>query len=246
MIVGVFVWVVTCLMLIGRFVVGFKSLSTKVSAQLQLSTSLDFSILPELVVFDLDACLWLPEMYTLREIPTTDDRIFGKLGESNGCVGLRSSGEVIRLFPDAVEILQSIYQGKYTGLRCAVASSADTPRATAVAKASLSLLEIMPGITMKDVFSNGWDSTFEGNIQIGRQSPLSSNKATSHFPIIREATKIPYDKMIYFDDCLWDDHCTNVAKQCPGVVTQRTPSGLRKRDWENCLKSYAQRYSTQS
>lgn len=29
-----------------------------------------FSVLPELIVFDLDDCLWTPEMYTLSEIPT--------------------------------------------------------------------------------------------------------------------------------------------------------------------------------
>ena len=48
--------------------------------------------------------------------------------------------------------------------------------------------------------------------------------------------------MIFFDDCLWGDHCTQVANNCEGVVTQRTPRGLQMREWEMALNSYHQRY----
>ena len=39
--------------------------------------------------------------------------------------------------------------------------------------------------------------------QIGRQPPLSSNKAKSHFPRLKEATGVPFDQMLFFDDCNW-------------------------------------------
>lgn len=35
-------------------------------------------VFPELVVFDLDQCLWSPEMYTLHELPSK--KIYGRLG----------------------------------------------------------------------------------------------------------------------------------------------------------------------
>lgn len=38
--------------------------------------------LPRLVVFDLDQCLWSPEMYLLREIPT--ERVYGELPNGVG------------------------------------------------------------------------------------------------------------------------------------------------------------------
>lgn len=37
---------------------------------------------PELVVFDLDDCLWHPEMYTLQEIPSR--KILGSLPNNVG------------------------------------------------------------------------------------------------------------------------------------------------------------------
>ena len=51
-----------------------------------------FKIYPELVVFDLDMCLWSPEMYTLSEIPTPGDAIRGKLGDldTEGVISVKS------------------------------------------------------------------------------------------------------------------------------------------------------------
>ena len=40
---------------------------------------------------------------------------------------------------------------------------------------------------------------------------------------LREDTGIPYNEMLFFDDCLRTDYCAIVAKNCPGVVTQATP-----------------------
>lgn len=214
-----------------------------------VETDSDFvAVFPELVVFDLDACLWLPEMYTLSEIPSLEDRVIGRLGKSpdTGCAGVKSGYEVIRLFPDAIDVLRDFYEGKYPNSRLAIASSADTPLASQIARATLSLLEIAPGVTMKDVFCRGWETGFEGNILIGRQPPLSSNKAKSHFPILQEQTGIAYTKMIFFDDCGWDDHCAAVAQQCPGVVTQRTPRGLQRREWEMCLRNYQRKQAPTS
>ena len=82
------------------------------------------------------------------------------------------------------------------------------------------------------------------SLQIGRSPPLSSNKAQTHFPILREATGVPYDGMLFFDDSNWSDHCGIVERNCPGVVTQRTPRGMTEFEWEQGLKKYAQRYGS--
>jgi magnesium-dependent phosphatase 1 len=77
-------------------------------------------------------------------------------------------------------------------------------------------------------------------MQIGRTSPLSEDKSRSHFPIIREKTGIAYNRMLFFDDCLWSDHCATVSRNCAGVVSKRTPSGLQTTDWVAGLKAFHQ------
>ena len=199
---------------------------------------------PELIVFDLDQCLWTPEMYTLSVVPSKDRVKLGPLGScGHGIVGVHSGREVIQLFPDALKVLQEIYLDKYPGMKIAAASSADTPMAVKIGKTAMSLLEVLPGVTMRDVFAKNWEDKFDGNIQIGRTPPLSSDKASTHFPILRQLTGISYDKMLFFDDCQWGDHCERVANKCPGVIAIRTPNGLQWNEWERGLAEYASRYS---
>ena len=160
-------------------------------------------LLPELVVFDLDMCVWSPEMYTLSHIPGEKDIVRGSLGAyGEGVIGVKSDYEMIRLFPSAMKVLQDIYLNVYgNNLRIAVASSADTPHAVSIGRAAMNLLEVLPGVTLRQVIAKGWPEGFEGNIQVGRTPPLSSNKAETHFPILRRETQIAYENMIFLDDC---------------------------------------------
>eukprot|EP00873_Tetraselmis_striata_P010928 jgi/Tetstr1/431192/TSEL_020904.t1 len=208
----------------------------------------DANLLPALAVFDLDACLWDQEMFELSEVVDTANPIMGPLGDAGeGVVGARSGREVIRLHPGALFALQRFHAGQYPGMRAAAASSADTPKAERIGRSALDLLEVVPGVTVRQVLGAGWPEGFGGNLQIGRQPPLSSNKAATHFPRLRSFTGIPYDRMLFFDDCNWGDHCGAVSAGCVeeesrlGPVTVRTPRGLMPADWENGLKLYSER-----
>jgi len=80
--------------------------------------------------------------------------------------------------------------------------------------------------------------------QIGRQPPLSPNKAATHFPRLREATSIGYDEMLFFDDCNWGDHCGMVQAACKeangkGVVTLRTPRGLGVAEFREGMAAFS-------
>lgn len=209
------------------------------------SSSVDFlseiKVLPQLVVFDLDQCLWHPEMYTLDELPS--DPVIGKLGTyGDGVISVRSGYEQIQLFPDALRILQEYYLNMYPNIRIAAASSADTSRAVQIGRTAMNILEVLPGVTMRQVFAKNWPAGFEGNLQIGRTPPLSSDKSATHFPILKRETGIDYPGMVFFDDCLWGDHCANVARNCPGVVTQKTPRGLQTSEWKAALRAYSNKY----
>ena len=93
---------------------------------------------PSLVVFDLDDCVWSPEMYTLNQIPSAAGAVRGSLGndKGEGVVGVRSGSEVIRLFPGALQAFQRVLAGEYGAeMRLAAASSADTPQAVRIGRA---------------------------------------------------------------------------------------------------------------
>ena len=61
-----------------------------------------------------------------------------------------------------------------------------TRLAEQVGRAALKLLEVVPGMSVWELLMRDWEGRDVN--QIGRQPPLSSNKATSHFPRLREAT----------------------------------------------------------
>lgn len=179
--------------------------------------------------------------FTLSNMP--GDTVMGDLnGRGRGVVGVKSGSDTIKLFPGALQALQEFADGDLDPARLAVASSADTPFAAEIAQSALRILEVLPGVTVRDVLGRGWPKDFEGNVWIGRTKPLSSDKSRTHFPLLKEATGIDYDKMIFFDDSNWSDHCLMVHQNCPGVVTQRTPRGMQYSEWKLAFSNYDKRY----
>jgi len=203
---------------------------------------------PELCVFDLDACFWDQEMYCLTKIPDQSSIVKGDLnGRGEGVAGVMSGRSRIALHAGSLAALQAQYDSKYPGMRVCFASSADTPLAEQIGRAALKLLEVVPGTTVWDlVVGRDWDG--EDVNQIGRQPPLSANKSATHFPRLRELTRVRYDRMLFFDDCQWGDHCGQVERACTeqetgrGPVTVRTPLGLGMEEWAEGLEKYAEKY----
>ncbi|KAL7551934.1 hypothetical protein ACHAWF_015157 [Thalassiosira exigua] len=149
---------------------------------------------PELCVFDLDACFWDQEMYTLSKIPDESNIVRGDLnGRGDGVVGVMSGRNRISLHKGSLLAMQSHHDGRYPDMRVCFASSADTPLAEQIGRAALKLLEVVPGTTVWDlVVERDWGG--DDVNQIGRQPPLSSNKSATHFPILRELTRVRYDR----------------------------------------------------
>lgn len=209
------------------------------------ASALNIMVTPELIVFDLDACFWDQEMYEMRAIPGPDDGVMGDLnGRGKGVIGVMSGGHQISLHRGSLWALHNHADGKYGDTKVAFASSADTAFAEKVGRASLKMLEVLPGLTVWDlVVGRDWQGRDIN--QIGRQAPLSSNKAATHFPFLKRETGIRYDRMLFFDDCNWGDHCGMVAAGCResdtnhGPATLRTPNGLRVQDFKLGLEVYA-------
>jgi len=135
-------------------------------------------------------------MYEMTAIPGPDDKVMGDLnGRGQGVIGVLSDGQQISLHKGSLLALQNHFDGQYGDMKVAFASSADTPFAEKVGRASLKMLEVVPGTTVWDlVVGRDWEGRDVN--QIGRQPPLSSNKARSHFPLLKKETGIRYDRMV--------------------------------------------------
>ena len=139
---------------------------------------------PELAVFDLDACFWDEEMYTLRDIVDPARSVRGNLGNGvgEGVVSAMSGNTAITINPGALRALQD-FHGASTQDEDRRASSADTPLAVRIGRSALDVLEIVPGVTARAVFAIGWPEGFDGNMQIGRtrRSRRTSLRRTFRF-----------------------------------------------------------------
>jgi magnesium-dependent phosphatase 1 len=208
--------------------------------------------LPSMIVFDLDDCLWTPEMHELSGMPSIP--VEGPLDPTDnnsqlGTVGMKvpsrrrrgnnkgfdwggyandGEEEVVELYPEARLVLRELATNpKYAAVKIAVASSSLEP---SYSRACINGIEIVDGVTMKDLISFS---------QIGREGQLTSRK-TSHFKLLHEQSGIPYDEMIFFDDCNWGDHVGDL-QDAFGVVGVRTPNGLQLDEFHHGLKKYKNR-----
>lgn len=187
-----------------------------------------------MIVFDLDDCLWTPEMHELYSKPTIP--VHGVLNpfepdstkHVQGAVGLKNKhGETVTLYEGARRTLYEIATNPiYKDVTIAVASSSLEP---SFSHACLEGIEVTPGQSIRSMIQYH---------QIGRSGKLSPRK-TTHFRELHQESGIPYDEMLFFDDCNWGDHCGDVSKTF-GVVSQRTPNGLQYREFQAALEKYRQ------
>jgi len=232
------------------FVTMGKGSSDKRTASL-CSSSKNKDELPSMIVFDLDDCLWTPEMHELSGMPsipvegpldpTDNNSQLGTVGmkvpsrrrrgnnkgfDWGGCAN--DGEEVVELYPGARLVLRELATNpKYAAVKIAVASSSLEP---SYSRACINGIEIVDGVTMKNMISFS---------QIGREGQLTSRK-TSHFKLLHEQSGIPYDEMIFFDDCNWGDHVGDL-QDAFGVVGVRTPNGLQLDEFHHGLEKYRNR-----
>ncbi len=107
------------------------------------------------------------------EMPALPDRTaMGSLnGMGEGVIGAYSGPHQISMHKGSMIALQEHAQNKYPGMKVCFASSADTPFAEKIGRATLKLLEVLPGMTVWDLVMRDWEN--QDVNQIGRQPPLS-------------------------------------------------------------------------
>eukprot|EP00903_Cladosiphon_okamuranus_P020234 g18571.t1 len=190
-----------------------KHMKNELSARI-FAMAAEADVVPKLVVFDCDMCLWEPELFQLAAPPTV-------LDEATNTV--ISGSDRLKLFEGAQLALRELYtQERFSATQVAVASATSRKESALL---SLRLLQISPGVSAGDI--------------IKYREIYPDNKGT-HFKRLQEASGIAYSDMLFFDDCNWGDNCRDVEWACPGVVTTKTPNGLTPQKWAEGLAKFAE------
>mmetsp|Transcript_71835 Transcript_71835/g.166188 ORF Transcript_71835/g.166188 Transcript_71835/m.166188 type:complete len:188 (+) Transcript_71835:46-609(+) len=173
------------------------------------------ALLPELVVFDLDACLWDPELCNLRD----PDGSFKFDADQN--VAVAASGEEVHLLSHTAAAFTELATSLcWQGSRVGIASCCHAPES---ARWLLSVFRTSDGSrTLADVLTPSLIEIHHGSKR-------------EHFRGLQRESGVPFERMLFFDDQV--GNCREVADL--GVVTQRTPLGLTREAWEEGLRCFA-------
>lgn len=171
--------------------------------------------LPTIIVFDLDDCLWTPEMHELSGMPSIP--VEGPLDPNDpeestlGIIGMKvpsqknssrwrgggfdwgghsNDEEIVELYPGARLVLREIAMNPiYKHVQLAVASTSLEPSYSMTCIDGIDGIEIMEGVSLRSMLSY---------VQVGREGKLSTRK-TNHFQLIQEESGgVPYAEMLFF------------------------------------------------
>lgn len=171
---------------------------------------------PKLVVFDLDACCWFPEMYMMSSGPPYK-KVKGNMNKM-----VASNGEEVKLLgiTRAVWALLQAPCGRFRNTRVAIASRCDEP---AWARELLKLFEAAPDVSF-------WDVCEKGDLV-----EIYKGSKKGHFKALQKKTGIAFEDMCFFDD----DPVNIRDVSSLGVVCVLTPDGVTSDAWEKGLRDYA-------
>ena len=195
--------------------------------------------LPRLVVFDLDGCLWRPELFEIATSPidpngspftlNSHDTIPGtKVKSTNGY-------RKVELIGDTRKILHELFYDEMWYPSLVGISSRTHPPGWAREILSLFLVfdesrDELPPVAMKDIFTPEI-CILDRDMDKATQFKLLVDRANAILPA---GDRIQYKDAIFFDNEA--GNCKQVAQL--GVSTVYTPKGLTQEAWENGLSSF--------
>eukprot|EP00980_Cylindrotheca_fusiformis_P016988 scaffold5166_cov152-Cylindrotheca_fusiformis.AAC.1 len=167
---------------------------------------------PKLIAFDLDGCLWKPEMYELswygKGSPFKPD------GKGNM---ISAGGEKVRLLGNVREIFSELYR-RQDEVLVGISSRTDEP------SWSRELLDKF----LLDDGKTSMASVLNGPIEI------SYDNKRDHFRRISRKTGIAVEDMVFFDN--ERGNCADVARL--GVTVAYVPNGVTKKLYQSALDAF--------
>lgn len=190
----------------------FPCMMASPSSSSSSSASSPAGPLPRVLVFDLDNCVWSPEMYELWGsggapfTPTKDGNLKDRSGER-----VFLMGDVRNIFRELATL------DRWKDTRVAIASRCDEPSWAAECIKKFSVGE---GILL--------DQVFDGPREIHKGCK------TTHLKNIAKKTGVPLQDMIFFDDQY--GNCRDVAEL--GVTVAYTPNGVTRQIFQEALGKF--------
>ena len=192
---------------------------------------------PRAVIFDLDGCLWRPEMYELvwfskgRGAPFTPDP------DANDGTLLSVAGEPVRLIGDVRDVMRELHESPdWEGVAVGISSRTDEPD-----WARELLRKFVIGERRSDGERGGEGDRAQHPIvlqDVFEQGPIEIAKdgKIKHFQRIANKLGISFGDMLFFDN--ESGNCKEVARL--GVTVAYCPDGVTNQIWEVALEAFPQ------
>jgi magnesium-dependent phosphatase 1 len=176
---------------------------------------------PKLIVFDLDGCLWRPEMYELIHFMGNKGAPF-RPSEHDMNVLLTVGDEPVQLLKDVREVMRELYlEPQWKNVPVGISSRTDAPHWARELLGKFSVQHEKGEFVLDEVFRNGpIEMQFDSKIE--------------HFHRIAQETNIAMEDMVFFDNEY--GNCESVAGL--GVTVGYCPGGVSKDIWQAALEAF--------
>mmetsp|Transcript_1554 Transcript_1554/g.2384 ORF Transcript_1554/g.2384 Transcript_1554/m.2384 type:complete len:238 (+) Transcript_1554:99-812(+) len=169
---------------------------------------------PKLIVFDLDGCLWKPELYNLAWRGGKNQSPFHLLGDGSKCQS--RMGSVVSLFPDVRYVLQDL-SGRDDEVALGISSRTQHKD---WAEEIVSTLTLSDGKPLNEVLTAPWE--------------IKDERKTLHFERFVSNMELSFEDMVFFDDNA--GNCKQISRL--GVTVGYCPKGLSREIYERTLMKY--------
>ena len=185
---------------------------------------------PKAIVFDLDGCLWKPEMYELVWFSKGQGAPFTSHPEEPGAL-MSVAGEPIRLLGDVREVMRELLEDpKWKDCCIGISSRTDEPNWAR---------ELLQKFTIEEQPDPDTDERPAVIQDVFEKSPIieiAKDGKVQHFQRIANTLGISFGDMLFFDN--ESGNCREVARL--GVTVAYCPDGVDRRIWDVALEAFPQ------
>lgn len=169
--------------------------------------------MPKVVIFDLDGCLWSPEMYEINFFMGARGSPFSR-DPTDTLNLLTEGGESVKLLGDVRDVMQILYtQEEFNNVKIGISSRTDEPE-----WARELLQKFIIPLNSDEEREVSLAKVFNGPIEIAKDSKVD------HFHRICSQTDVRLEEMLFFDNEF--GNCQRVASL--GVSVVYCPNGVTK------------------
>jgi magnesium-dependent phosphatase 1 len=177
--------------------------------------------LPKLVVFDLDGCLWRPEMYELLYYSGGAGAPFTP-SDNDPNILLTRRGEPVYLLGNVRQVMEELYlEPKWNDVKVGISSRTDQPDWARELLQKFQVDHDDGTFCLNDIFQGG-------PIQI------ASDAKVDHFRRIASETGVALEDMLFFDNEF--GNCKDVSSL--GVTVAYCPNGVDTSIWEEAVRAF--------